>query len=175
MKFFAILQIFLLLATCVVPEGRHLLSKGGCSNGCGCSAESRQAGNCCCSTQATKATVAATPGCSNCKAAESQKPVATQTCSNCPTEKAPRTCCSTAQSTCCSSSGPASSTGPEISSCPCGDEVWELQVIMMPRVKAARIEVCCDCAKAAAYRVQDNRPIGERSQPESPPPKNLPC
>lgn len=173
MKFLATLQIFLLLAACMVPEGRHLLSKGdGCTNGCGCSTESRKSGECCCST---KKAIPASPGCSNCKKAESQKSATAKTHAACPTDQLASSCCSSEPSGCCHSSEQDRPTGPQISRCPCGNEVWELQVIMMPRVKTSRIDVMCFSAQPARLCVMDNRSMGQRPQPESPPPQNLPC
>jgi len=165
MKLLAVFQIVLLLATCVVPEGRHLLARSsGCANNCGCSEESRRAGNCCCAGKETTDSESA--------ASETSRKACCQRA-----EKASKkSCCQS--SACCTKSTTTEGNDPpkgvQISTCPCGGDVYEVMVIMMPRVPPLRVHLAAAADIAAWCCSTDDRFESDRPEPESPPPQNLP-
>lgn len=164
MRILALLQIVLLLATSLVPEGRHLLSaKTQCGSDCACSAESRQAGTCCCSGKTKASDVDAdtdaepAKGCSNCKAAVAK---ATECCSQ------TKSCCKAGPR-----SGKSNCHQEAISACPCGSDAYELVVITMPRTGPLRVHLESPCNVEMPSTILDERCDSAISEPESPPPK----
>jgi len=183
MRLMAVFQIVLLLVTCVVPEGRHLLARSqGCSNDCGCSEESRKAGACCCSGKSTasrqqESYAEGQNPCCRVAASRRQEAECQQVsgCENCRQSKS----CDDAESPCCQRSKSTVSqqrpATPEIVACPCGGENFELTVITMPRTRTFRVAVNHLPALLATCELSDQRATCWRLPPESPPPKNLPC
>lgn len=129
MKLLALFQILLLLGTALLPEGRIDISGGGC----GCSAESRASGRCCCSEAANS--------CCAGSVAESRS----KDSSLVPL----RSCCQRKTTSACwkplADSLTERRTQPESEtmsrSCPCGATSAELAIVRMPRLRPLGVTV----------------------------------
>ncbi len=172
MKLLALLQTLLLLTTSLIPEGRVMMAgAGACTGECGCSSESREAGNCCCSKaeqeQPAKSQERETARTSCCKKAT-------------PSEK---TCCSGKSSLrpCCSKSNDSDGNRdavPEcgvISTCPCGSSFVDASVIHGPRTVVTRVQIQSGRNWIRSCTILDDCCSPERPAPATPPPKSSTC
>ena len=186
MKLAAALQILLLLATTLLPEGRYSLAPGGsCAETCGCSKESRSAGSCCCSKKAALPKAAGTASAKSCcasakscsasgKVADTksccQKAASTARCGR--AASAARTCCQQKDAGTGKQSSPPWSV---VSQCPCGTDSAELHVVCMPRTRAISCAVQSQPETCERLVVTDDMCSPLPPAPATPPPQSFPC
>ena len=166
MKLFAILQILLLVGTSLLPEGPYLRGPSSqCANGCGCTAETRRAGQCCCTRRQT--------------ASCCDKSAASKSCNS---KRAPgRSCCSTRSKSAATGTPksrryakqhrtPKSPNG-LVSGCPCGGPSPGLHLLHMPRDTPDYATLLNGYSFCAPLVVSNDVYSPFTSLPPTPPPK----
>lgn len=182
MKSLAVIQILLLIATVVVPEGYRPAPARGCQNGCGCSDEQRQTGTCCCQTSAATKTPEQTepPSCCSKSDGEPRSCCSTRSATSPtsdPNAADTRSCCGRKSAAgCCA--GKADRPVPETASlgkCPCGDGPSESSVLHAPRVPVLNVLVVASSGRSE--RVSGIRATmqADRCPPPVPPPRTGFC
>lgn len=180
MRLFALLQIALLLTTSILPEGRMLLSQAQvCSDGeCGCLAESRRNGTCCCSTKSRDERDSE----SRCRQSgdEATSEDSTSVCcsrkvKSRPSEDCHEACCSTKPSPATRYDKAADVLETAVSGCSCGGNSPVVWVCHMPRTLPTRVP-----SPAFTWTHEVNVPVDDRRQrkvdePPAPPPDNACC
>ncbi|APZ94221.1 hypothetical protein Fuma_03845 [Fuerstiella marisgermanici] len=172
MKLLALIQALLLLTTSLVPEGRVLLSGGSCAGECGCSADSRRSGTCCCSTAPPSESSRDSSDADSCCQSGKSERVNSAPASCCSRKGAPKSCCS-------EDSSPRKQREPTpdwgmISTCGCGEYSATL-VLHAPRTVVRGVRVQGTYARPESSLTIDECCNAERSAPATPPPKSSSC
>ena len=182
MRLFACLQIALLLTTSILPEGKILLSQAQvCNDGeCGCSAESRQNGTCCCSTKKERGERD-----SECRSGQSgDEATADNSASVCcskesltgkPSENSSETCCSTKPSPASRCDKATDVLMSAVSGCSCGGDSPVVWVCHMPRTLPVRIPSPALALTQEVNVLVDDQRQPKVDEPPTPPPDDRVC
>jgi hypothetical protein len=180
MRLLAFLQIALLLTTSILPEGRILMSQAQTCDGgeCGCSAESRNNGTCCCSTKAQsdreseslcaqntagEVTVAGSTGHCCPQTTVASNP----TEDSCPPKPKPKPIARCGQPT-----EPRTAT---VSSCLCGGELPVVWVSHMPQTLPVRVSTPAVTGTQSLKASSDEKRRPKADEPPTPPPNATVC
>lgn len=190
----ALLQIFLLLGTTLVPATRvRLVSGSCCGDDCQCSAADRAAGACCCTADSAKTARLSRACCQQTAKEQTDKeqtdkrpsdaatasPVsrASATCPACKkaAESSSGSCCNKVNSVAdAGQTLPAGEIPPwgAVERCPCGETVTHVAV-HMPRVRPLRVQVSSMLAMTQRISLLSEHCSAEPPEPPLRPPRQL--
>ncbi len=166
MRILATIQILLLLMTTLLPEGRFPVLAMSCDSTCGCSAESKESGPCCC-TRSKKSTAKATTSRSCCsgQSRKTNKPKCCSGHSNRPSQEK-------------HDSRPRDRDligKMVVEKCPCGSDDAGFAVVHSPRNSAVNAQVQTTQDRCALNTLTSKDRTAEGHPPDVPPPQLSCC
>lgn len=178
MRLIALLQIALLLTTSILPEGRILMSQSRMCDGgeCGCSAEARNGGTCCCTIK-TQGDRESDDRCEQNSDGDATVAESTGRCCSLTTRQddSARDSCSTKAAPIAGCGQPTDALVGTVSSCACGEDSPGVWVSHMPQTMPILVtapEITFTGSLKAPVDDQRHRKV---DKPPTPPPNAIFC